>query len=203
MKLQYFALCAAMAIPAAFAQEKPAETPKHFGNGTCLPKFLEQYDVDGDGMINEEERQAMVEARKQIRENLRQGWDKDADGKLSAEERQHAREQLRQMMEEKRTERFNEADTDDDGSISKEEFEALPGIADRLENGSEFAQKIVDMIFKRLAGEDELISLDEFLAIGHHGVGGGGHSRPPFGRPGHGGGNRPGPTDGGDDPVEG
>ncbi len=204
MKLQYFALCAAMAIPAAFAQEKPADGPKHFGNGACLPKFLEQYDVDGDGTINEEERQAMIEARKQIHQKLIDRWDEDGDGKISMEEREAAREQLRKLMEEKRTERFNDADTDGDGAISWDEFTALPGVADRLEQFP-FFKEIVTRIFNNIAGDDELISLEEFLAIGHHGATGGG-GRPHFTHPGHhGGGNRPGPTDddGGDDPVEG
>ena len=187
MKLHYLPICAALVIP-AFAQQDPAQKQeqKHFGTGSCLPKFLEQYDVDGDGVINEEERQAMVEARKQIREHLRQGWDEDGDGKLNKQERQHAREQLRQMMEEKRTERFNEADTDGDGSISKDEFFALPGIADKIEENPLF-EEIANMIFDGIAGEDGLISLDEFLTIGHHGGGtGGGHHHPGMGGPGMG-----------------
>jgi len=161
IKLQYFAICAAITIPAAFA----ADAPKEFGDCTKLPTFLEQYDVDGDGTINEEERQAMIEARKQIHQKQTDRWDEDGDGKISQQERQAAREQLLKLMEEKRTERFNDADTDDDGFISWDEFTALPSIGDKFAEIPNF-EVIATTIFNKIAGDDELISLEEFLAIG-------------------------------------
>jgi len=157
MKLQYLTICAALAMPTAFARGDSGQ--KQFGSGTCLPKYLEQYDVDGDGVIGEEERQVMEQARDQIREHLRQGWDEDGDGQLCEQEREHAREQLRQMMEEKRNERFNEADTDDDGYVSKEEFAVLPGI-------SKMPAIIQNMIFAKFdADGDGSVSSEEFLAV--------------------------------------
>jgi len=163
IKLQCFAICAAITIPAAFA----TDAPKEFGDCTKLPTFLEQYDLDDDGTINEEERQAMIEARKQIHQKGIDRWDEDGDGKISPEERQAAREELLKLMEEKRTKRFNDADTDDDGFISWDEFTALPGIGDKVKQNPLF-EATATFIFNRIAGDDELISLEEFLTIGQH-----------------------------------
>jgi len=157
MKLQYIALCAVLASPAAFAQSGP----KSFGDGTCLPKYLQHYDVNGDGVISEEERQVMDQARDQIRKQLRDSWDEDGDGAISDQERDKARLRLRDMIEECRVTRFNEADLDGDGALSQDEFETLPGMANKLPDG----QELVDAIFDRLdANDDGLISLEEFLA---------------------------------------
>ncbi len=172
MKLQYLTLCALIAAPLAFGEgdKNQIQHQKQFGTDTNLPKYLEHYDVNGDCVIDEGERQVMEQARDQIRKQLREDWDVDGDGKLCEQEREHARQRLRDMMDEKREERFNEADTDGDGVISKTEFETLPGIANKLPE----MQDIVDAIFARLAGDDELISLTEFLAaVGGHGGGGG------------------------------
>jgi Ca2+-binding EF-hand superfamily protein len=173
MKLQYLTLCALISAPLAFGEgdKNQIQHQKQFGTDTNLPAYLEHYDVDGNCVIDEEERQVMEQARDQIRKQLREDWDVDGDGKLCEQEREHARQRLRDMMDEKREERFNEADTNGDGIISKEEFETLPGIADKLPE----MQDIVDAIFARLDTDGvEGISLDEFLAaVGGQGGDGG------------------------------
>jgi len=131
-----------------------------FGDGT-LPSFLEAYDVDGDGVLSEEERQAMKEAREAARAEWIAQWDADGDGVLSEEEKAAAREAMQAKIEETRTERFNEADADGDGLLSMEEFLALPGIAKIAEEDPDKPA----LIFDRLDTDDEDgISLEEFLA---------------------------------------
>ena len=58
-----------------------------FGGGT-LPDFLEEYDANEDGIIDEEERQAIIAARKATREAHRAAIDTNGDGTISDEERE-------------------------------------------------------------------------------------------------------------------
>ena len=58
---------------------------KSFGDGT-LPEFLTKYDVNEDGSIDEEERQAIKEERKAARAGNRARIDTDGDGKISSDE---------------------------------------------------------------------------------------------------------------------
>ena len=44
MKLK-LTICAVLVAPLVFAQGEP--TQKRFGDGTCLPEYLHQYDVKG------------------------------------------------------------------------------------------------------------------------------------------------------------
>ena len=156
-------ICAVLVAPLVFAEGEPnqQQTQKRFGDGTCLPKYLQHYDVDGDGAIGEEERQVMEQARDQIRKQLRKDWDEDGDGKICDKEKEKARTRLRDMIEQTRVVRFNEADVDEDGALSKTEFETLPGMANKLPDG----QDKVDAIFDRLDADDDLlITLEEFMA---------------------------------------
>ena len=196
MKIPKFVLCSLLMVPVAMAEPDPQQQGKTFGDGHGLPRYLAHYDVQGgpngtgDGMLDQEECQAMEQARDQIRKQLRQGWDTDGDGRICAQEREQAQVQLRQMIEERRLVRFEEADADEDGELSRAEFETLPGIVNKLATDPD----LVDAIFARLdADTDGAISLEEFLAVvrqcdqnrdgsgdGHHrggeggGMGGGG-----------------------------
>lgn len=137
---------------------------KTFGDGS-LPEFLAKYDLDGDGALNEEERQAAKEDRKTRAQERRESWDTDGDGEISDEEREAARDALRAKIEERRNERFAEADTDEDGALSTEEFAAIGAIARLAERRPEAAEKI----FARLdADENGSISAEEFTShLGH------------------------------------
>ncbi len=98
------------------------------GNGD-LPEFLVEYDLNEDGQIDEEERQAMRDARESDRAKRRAQWDINDDGEIDKTEREIAREALHPKIEEHPRELFNAADIDGDGSLSIEEFNAIPAVA--------------------------------------------------------------------------
>ena len=187
------------AAPAANADRGP------FGNGE-LPEILKPFDVDGDGRLSEEERQAYVKAVREGQVEHPPGrpdrpdrphgnpWDTDGDGVLSDAEKAAAQEAIRARILEQRTKRFNELDKDDDGFLTLEELQAIPGIREG------HAERILAHLDKDPDGDgpevaDGKVSLDEFL-----------HAlrppRPP--RPGDGGGDPPPPPPPGDgDPAGG
>ncbi|MFT6863562.1 MAG: Ca2+-binding EF-hand superfamily protein [Akkermansiaceae bacterium] len=127
-----------------------------FGDGT-LPEFLRQYDVNEDGFIDEEERQAIKDTRKDARDQRRAEIDTDGDGKISHDEREAAREAIRAKIAEKRTEKFSNI-AGEDGVLSLEEFATLPPLA-RASKGR------VASIFARLDDDESGdVSLEEFNA---------------------------------------
>jgi Ca2+-binding EF-hand superfamily protein len=152
-------------IPFALGEggQNQQQQQKRFGDGTGLPAYLSHYDVNNDGVIDQEEKQVMDQVREQIRKKLRTDWDADGDGKISDQERDQAKTRLRDMIAECRVNRFWEAesDTDADEELSYEEFILLPGMAKKV------AEKplVVQAIFDRLDADDNTtVSLDEFLA---------------------------------------
>ena len=157
MKLTHtLLLCTTLLGSAAITR---ADDRKPFGNGT-LPEFLKAYDVDGDGKLNVEERQAyqkaVREAAKEKAKERKNPWDTDGDGKLSEEERKAAVEAMRKKIEEERAKRFDELDKDDDGFLSAAEFTRVPNIKE------EIAKRILDHLDTE--PKDGKISKDEFLA---------------------------------------
>lgn len=166
MKVHYwlivFSACFTTAVFAEGGQVQQQQQ-KRFGDGAGLPAYLAHYDVNCDGVIDEEERQVMEQARDQIRKQLRKDWDEDGDGKISDKEREQARTRLREMITEQRVQRFWEAesDEDDDEELSYEEFVLLPGMAKKLDEKPD----VVEAIFARLDADNSgTVSLDEFLA---------------------------------------
>lgn len=159
-------------IPFAFGEggQNQQQQQKRFGDGTGLPglpAYLSHYDVNDDNVIDQEEKQAMDQARDQIRKKLRTDWDEDGDGKISVHEREQAKARLRDMIAETRVTRFWEAEDDDDADeeLSYEEFKLLPGMAKKLEMVD--GEDVVKAIFDRLEADDDdnnTVSLDEFLA---------------------------------------
>ena len=117
---------AALAVCGSASRARAART---FGDGG-LPSLLGIYDLDANGVLSEEERQAMNDARGARRGELLRQWDSDGDGSLSAPECELARETLRNHRETRRQERFNEADTGGDGFLSPAEFSAIPAVAE-------------------------------------------------------------------------
>ena len=135
-----------------------AEGRKPFGTGT-LPEFLKPYDVDGDGKLSVEERQAYEKAVKDaIKDKAKEKkllWDTDGDGKISDAERAAAIEAMRKKIEAERAKRFDELDKNDDGKLTIEEFTRVPNLK----------EEIAKLILAHLdTDKDGFISKDEFLA---------------------------------------
>lgn len=166
MKINHWVMIiTACLTPAVFAEggQEQQQQQKRFGDGAGLPAYLAHYDCNNDGVIDEEERQVMEQARDQIRKKLRKDWDVNGDGKISDQERDQARTRLRDMITECRVTRFWEAesDEDEDEELSYDEFVLLPGMAKKLED----KPLVVEAIFARLDADDsESVSLEEFLA---------------------------------------
>jgi Ca2+-binding EF-hand superfamily protein len=165
MKIYWLAICTICSTPLVFAEggQEQQQQQKRFGDGIGLPAYLAQYDVNGDGVIGEEERQVMELARDQIRKQLRSDWDADGNGTISDQERDQAKVRLRDMITESRVARFWEAEDDADGDeeLSYAEFILLPGMANKIADKPE----VVAAIFDRLDSDgSDTVSLDEFLA---------------------------------------
>ncbi|MCU0780684.1 MAG: EF-hand domain-containing protein [Akkermansiaceae bacterium] len=156
MKATSTLIAGALLLGTAALNAQDSGPRKPFGTGE-LPEFLQPYDLDGDGKLSVEERQAYEQAIREAmlnRPNRKHPWDTDGDGVISDEERQAAREAIAAKIIEARTKRFNELDADDDGYLTKEELLAIPRITE------EMALRMIRHLDKDLDGK---ISLSEFL----------------------------------------
>ncbi len=157
MKLKiYWSIIALGAIALGSPQ---AEGGKSFGDGT-LPYFLQIYDVNGDGVLSEEEKQAAKDARAARRAERLAAIDTDGDGVISDAEREAAMAAHQAAIEAKRTERFNEADTNGDGCLDLAEFSAIEAMVALAEEYPDRPAKIHDRMD---ADDDGCVSLEEFL----------------------------------------
>lgn len=90
---------------------------------------IKKFDKDGDGKLNEEERQAAREARKEMqkagRAKMLKRFDKDGDGKLSDEERKTARETMQKERKEMHEALLKKFDANGNGTIDKDEREGI------------------------------------------------------------------------------
>ena len=107
-----------------------------------LPEFLQQFDTNEDGLIDEEERQAIRDLRGLLQQKDKNTIDTDRDGSISAEEIQTARDTLRARIEKRRMEKFI-AIAGEDARISLKEYLLIPG-AKRL------PEYVLNAIFHRL-----------------------------------------------------
>jgi Ca2+-binding EF-hand superfamily protein len=129
---------------------------RSFGDGT-LPEFLIPFDVNEDGQIDEEERQAIRDARKAAREQRRAEIDTDGDGEISEEEREAARDEIRANISERRANKFAEI-AGEDGLLSLEELSQVRYLSKASENR-------IASLFARLDTDGSgAISLEEFTA---------------------------------------
>jgi Ca2+-binding EF-hand superfamily protein len=158
MKLK-LTLFTALAVASGFTPARAADDALTPPTPRALPDALKPYDVDGDGKLSREEWKAFVDANKP--ERPKNPWDTNGDGKLSEEEIKAAREKIRAEIEARIRARFDEADTDDNGSLSEEEFLAtLP---------DDVSEERAKAAFARIdSDDDDKISWEEFLkAYGH------------------------------------
>ena len=138
-------------LTAGFINVQAAPTPER----GKLTRFLKIFDLDNNGVLDPEERQAAKAALKLKREDFIAKWDTDGDGKLSREEIAKIRAEIRARIEARRVAKFKEIAGEDE-LISAAEFAAIPALA-----GREPAR--VTMLFNYLDKDDSgSISLDEF-----------------------------------------
>ncbi|MGC6566324.1 MAG: EF-hand domain-containing protein [Akkermansiaceae bacterium] len=129
---------------------------RSFGDGT-LPEFLIPFDVNEDGQVDEEERQAIRDARKAAREQRRAEIDTDDDGEISEEEREAARNEIRSNISERRANKFAEI-AGEDGLLSLEELSQVRYLSKASEN------RIASLFARLDADGSGEISLEEFTA---------------------------------------
>lgn len=147
----------AAAVSSALAQAPTPPQRQAFGTGE-LPEILKPYDLDNDGKLSVEERQAFIKAMKDAAANRPKPtnpFDTDGDGKLSDEERAAAQDALRARIVEERTKRFKELDKDDSGDLTAAEFATAPHM------NAARAAAVLARLDKDSSGT---VSLAEFLA---------------------------------------
>ena len=118
--MRIFTLLLITIAASAFAKEKV------FGNGS-LPAFLKHFDTNSDGLIDEEEHQAIRDLRAKLREKKRTSIDLDQDGKISENEIVMARAALREQIDHRRLQKFSSI-AGEDNRISREEYLTIPGV---------------------------------------------------------------------------
>jgi len=96
---------------------------------TQLTSLLKLFDIDGNGKLDGEERQAAKDYLAKKYEEILAEWDKDGDGKLSGAEIAALRAHIREKIRENRLARFKEIAGEDE-LISPEEFAAIPAFAE-------------------------------------------------------------------------
>lgn len=126
------ALLAAGASAQANAPAKPAAPGAFPARVNMRADAIKEFDKDGDGKLNEEERKAMMAARMAMGEKLRmereKKFDKDGDGKLSDEERKammEAMQKRRPNAGPQFQEMMKKFDKDGDGKLNEEERKAM------------------------------------------------------------------------------
>lgn len=151
------ALLSAVAVATLSSTLAQAPRRQAFGTGE-LPAILKPYDLDNDGKLSVEERQAFIKTIKEAAANHPKPanpFDTDGDGKLDDDERAAAQEALRARIVEERTKRFNELDKDNSGSLSAPELSTAPLLS------TDRAASILARLDKDASGT---LSLSEFLA---------------------------------------
>ncbi|MGN1360047.1 MAG: EF-hand domain-containing protein [Kiritimatiellia bacterium] len=86
-----FVLGALVAATLSFADEPKKPTPPRREN----PRLIAEFDKDGDGKLNAEEKAAAQAAMEKRRQERIKKFDKDGDGKLNEAERKAMREAMR------------------------------------------------------------------------------------------------------------
>jgi hypothetical protein len=92
MKAIYTSMIASALVTVASAQAPEGPKPERKGpQGGPPAEMIAKFDKDGDGKLSDEEKKAMMEARKK---QMLTKFDKDGDGKLSDEEKKAMREAM-------------------------------------------------------------------------------------------------------------
>lgn len=133
-KMCFAAMLAVITVTAGvLAEEKAPAAPQGFPQRMNMgSEAIKQFDKDGDGKLNDQERAAMIEARKAMGEKMRAArekeFDKNGDGKLDDTERAAMMEALKQRHPDagpKMQELMKRFDKDGDGKLNDEERKAM------------------------------------------------------------------------------
>jgi Ca2+-binding EF-hand superfamily protein len=123
MKTNITWIALAVAISGTAITHAQEGRPERRGQRQVPEAMLKEFDKDGDGKLNDDERTAMREAMRARFEEARKKeiaeFDKDKDGKLNEEERKAANE----AREAKRKALVEKYDADKDGKLSREEIQ--------------------------------------------------------------------------------
>ena len=160
MQTKITAVCVALALSLATTVKAQTGTPTRvFGDGG-LPAILAVYDLDGDGVLSQQERDAMRADRDARHDHWVKEWDTNADGVVSGQERDAARTNIQQRIETTRQDRFDEADTNSDGFLSFDEFSAIPPMVRLAEEHPGAPKAIFDGLD---ANHDGQVDAEEFM----------------------------------------
>jgi Ca2+-binding EF-hand superfamily protein len=115
-----------------------------------------QFDTDGDGMLNAEERDAMANS---FRQRMTERFDTDGDGVVSIEEQFAARREF--MLNSRRGERMRDQfDADGDGTLNEEELAAMNAELDARE-----AERMAEIVAQYDTDGDGEMSIEETIAM--------------------------------------
>ncbi len=129
------------------------------GRGNRFENFearLMEFDADGDGMLNEEERDALANS---FRQRMIDRFDADGDGIVSIEEQFAARRES--MLNSRRGQRMRDQfDADGDGTLNEEELAAMNAEMDNRE-----AERLAEIVSEYDLDGDGEMSLEETVAM--------------------------------------
>lgn len=129
---------------------------KSFGDG-LLPELLHQYDINNDGLIDVEERQAIKATLKIMRTTRRVEIEKDKELGISADERRIIQKDIRDRIAHRRADEFAKISGHDE-VLSRQEFELIPAF-------DTASPERIDALFKRLDSDDNgEVNLNEFVS---------------------------------------
>ncbi|MDF1869956.1 MAG: hypothetical protein P1U30_06155 [Phycisphaerales bacterium] len=121
-----------------------------------MEERLMQFDADGDGILDQAERDAMVAA---MRARMTERFDANGDGIVSIEEQFAARREF--MLDSRRGERMKERfDADGDGELSEEETAAMNADLDARD-----AERMAEIVSQYDTDGDGVMSLEETVAM--------------------------------------
>ncbi len=136
--------------------DRGREGGRGFGGMERMEERLMQFDADGDGILDQSERDAMAAA---MRQRMTERFDADGDGVVSIEEQFAARRGF--MLDSRRGERMQaEFDLDGDGVLNEAETAAMNETLDERD-----AERMAGIVKQYDTDGDGVMSVEETLAM--------------------------------------
>ena len=127
-----------------------------FGGMERMEERLMQFDANGDGILDQSERDAMAEA---MRQRMTERFDANGDGVVTIEEQFAARREF--MLNSRRGERMQaEFDADGDGELNETETAAMNAELDARDD-----ERIQEIVKQYDTDGDGVMSIEETLAM--------------------------------------